>query len=136
MPEIRKVSEYYEKIAQELIEDEPALESIKEYAPMIIYLESDYEKKTHGKTVLGLCEKVPSKNKWSIPADFTITIYTENLNKANFTKYQERIVVLHELLHVGIDKKGMYVKPHDLEDFRTIINEYGAYWDNASEVSE
>ncbi|WP_458457521.1 putative metallopeptidase [Pseudobutyrivibrio sp.] len=129
MPEIREISEKYTSLASELIDTIPGLEHIKEARPMITFLESEYEKKSQGKVILGLTEKVPSKNKWALQSDFTITIYTENLKKYNFDEEQERILMYHELLHVGIDDGRYYVKPHDLEDFREIINQYGAYWD-------
>ena len=35
----------------------------------------------------------------------------------------------HELLHIGQSEKGTFiVKPHDVEDFREIIDEYGLDW--------
>jgi hypothetical protein len=43
------------------------------------------------------------------------------------------ILLYHELLHVGIkeDGEGEYiysVNPHEIEDFKTIINQYGMDW--------
>lgn len=134
MAEERKISAYYREIAIDLINTRPELAHIKNSNATITYLTSEYEKKAQGNLVLGLTEKVPTKNKWAIPSDFTITIYLENIK--HFTKEQEVILMLHELLHIGIDKEGKtYIKPHDLEDFRAIIDEYGAYWDKPLEVA-
>lgn len=78
--------------------------------------------------MLGQCEKVAEKYKWGIPCDFTITIFEPNI--VGFTEEQIKILLFHELLHVGYDPEGerLYVKPHDLEDFKLIINEFGTDW--------
>ena len=85
----------------------------------------------HGKSVFGQCEKVPDKYKWSVPCDFTITIFEPNVER--FTEEQMRILILHELMHVGVLKDGneenYFIRPHDIEDFRTIIEKYGLDWD-------
>ena len=45
-----------------------------------------------------------------------------------------KILILHELMHVGIIKDGneesYFVRPHDIEDFRDIIVQYGLDWDS------
>ena len=129
MAELRKVSNEYREMALEIVNNVPELADIRtSHDTTIVFLSSDYVKKSQGKLVFGLTEVVPSKNKWAIDADFTITIYEENIK--DFTEEQKRILLEHELLHIGIGKDGKkYVKPHDLEDFRSIIDKYGAYWD-------
>lgn len=131
MEENRTISEEYSKIAAELIKKEDLLSDIRQSEATIIYLSSDKEKKSKGKTVFGECEKIPDKYKWAIPCDFTITIYEPNV--MGFTEEQMKILLLHELLHVGIDYKNdgteaYSIKPHDIEDFRTIIDRYGLDW--------
>lgn len=73
--------------------------------------------------MLGQCEY-----KWGIPCDFTITIFEPNI--IGFSEYQLRILLFHELLHVGYDleEDRKYIKPHDLEDFKIIIDEFGTDW--------
>ena len=131
MEENRTISEEYSKIAAELIKKEDLLSDIRQSEATIIYLSSDKEKKSKGKTVFGECEKIPDKYKWAIPCDFTITIYEPNV--MGFSKEQMEILIFHELLHVGIDYKNdgteaYSIKPHDIEDFRTIIDRYGLDW--------
>ena len=131
MEENRTISEEYSKIAADLIKKEDLLSDIRQSEATIIYLSSDKEKKSKGKTVFGECEKIPDKYKWAIPCDFTITIYEPNV--MGFSKEQMEILILHELLHVGIDYKNdgteaYSIKPHDIEDFRTIIDRYGLDW--------
>lgn len=141
MMENRSINEEYSQIAHDLIENEPILNDIKESEVTILYLSSDYEKKSKGKMVCGECEKIPDKYKWSIPADFTITIYEPNV--IGFTDEQMKILILHELLHVGIKfadngDESYFIRPHDIEDFRQIIDKYGLDWDlpEWSEVSD
>lgn len=88
------------------------------------------EKKANGKTVFGECEKIPAKYKWCVPCDFTITVFEPNVER--FTDDQLRILLLHELMHVGIEQDGNEEKyriiPHDVEEFRAIIERYGVNW--------
>lgn len=127
----RKINLYYTDIALALVANEPSLEHIKNSNVTIIYLESDYAKTSKGKLVFGQCEKVADKYKWGIPADFTITVFEPNA--AKFTEDQIRILLHHELLHVGIDKKAdgsesYSIVDHDIEDFKLILDKYGTDW--------
>ena len=130
--EHRQINKNYEKIAQELIENTSELEYIKKSNVRIIYLESDNTKKNGTeRLVLGECEKVASKNQWAISADFTITVYKNNC--IGLSEEQIKILLFHELLHVGIDYgtdggEVYSVKKHDLEDFKVIIDKYGTDW--------
>lgn len=127
----RHINIEYAVIAKNLIEKEPSLQHIKESDVTIIYLSSDYAKTSKGKLVFGQCEKVADKYKWGIPADFTITVFEPNVEK--FTDDQIRILLHHELLHVGIDKKAdgsesYSIVDHDIEDFKLILDKYGTDW--------
>lgn len=126
----RTISVEYARVGQDLIDTEPALVHIKESQATIVYLSSEHEKKSGGKIVYGECEKVPRKWKWAVPCDFTITIFEPNVER--FTDEQLRILIFHELLHVGITKDGneesYSVKTHDVEDFREIIDRFGLDW--------
>lgn len=130
--EHRTLNENYAAIAQELIDKEPELAYIKDSRVRIAYLESDQSKKADkDKLVLGECEKVAAKNKWAINFDFTITLFKNNL--IGLSPAQIKIVLFHELLHVGIepgaDGDEIYsVRKHDLEDFKIIIDRFGTEW--------
>ena len=130
MADTRSINEHYAEVAGELLQEEDALEYIKNSNVSIIYLSSEAERKGKGKIIYGECEKVPEKYKWSIPADFTITIFEPNVEK--FTEEQIRILLFHELLHDGNEEKYS-VKPHDLEDFKLIIDRFGTEWSWADE---
>ena len=128
--EHRTINDEYTKLANELIETAPELEYIRDSNVSLVVLSSDHEKKSKGRITHGECEKVPGKYRWGIPFDFTITVYEPNVER--FSDDQMRILLLHELLHVGVDQDGgeetYYVVPHDLEDFRSIVNRFGADW--------
>ncbi len=127
----RHINNDYAEIADDLIRHEPSLLHLLESRAKIIYLSSDYAKTSKGKLVFGQCEKIQDKYKWGIPADFTITVFEPNVEK--FTEDQIRILLHHELLHVGIDKKAdgsesYSIVDHDIEDFKLILDTYGTDW--------
>lgn len=132
MEEHRELNEEYAKIAKRLIDREPLLEFIRQSEATILYLSSDKEKKSRGRLVAGECECINPKYKWAIPCDFTITVYEPNV--ITFNDEQMEILLFHELLHVKIDinddgTEKYSVNPHDVEEFRTIIDRYGIDWD-------
>lgn len=138
--EHRSINQNYEAIAKELIDQEPELRYIKDSRVKITYLESDQNKKNgEDRYVLGECEKVAAKNRWAITSDFTITLFKNNL--VGLSEEQIRIVLFHELLHIGIepgpDGDEIYsVRKHDLEDFKIIVDRFGTDWTKGKSAKE
>lgn len=134
MPERRQINDEYAKIAKDLIDSEDVLEYIRTSQATIVILSSDMKKMKDGKKVCGLCERIDEKYKWGLPADFTITIYEPNVR--GFTEEQMRILLFHELLHIKIDyqdgEEKYSTNPHDIEDFRYIIDRFGSHWDEVT----
>lgn len=127
----RCISEKYAEIGKRLIDTEPALTDIANSQATIVFLSSDNKKTGKNKVIYGECEKVQEKYKWGIPADFTITVFEPNC--VGMSDEQIEILLFHELLHVGIDFKedgteSYFVAPHDLEDFKLIIDRFGTEW--------
>lgn len=136
MADNRHINEEYAKIGAELIASEDALIDIRNSQATIVYLSSDLEKTDKGRVVFGQCEKVQNKYKWSIPADFTITLFEPNIEGKS--KEATRRIILHELLHVGIEFKNdgfetYSINPHDFEDFKLLVDRWGTDW---SEVTD
>ena len=134
--ETRCLNEDYARIAQEWIDSDPLFTDIANSHATIVYLSSDKAKKGKDKIIHAECEKIADKNKWAIPCDFTITVYEPNC--VGFTEEQMRILLFHELLHVGIEFKedgteSYYVRPHDYEDFKIITDRYGTEWSRVNE---
>lgn len=82
-----------------------------------------------------LSARVQDKYKWGIPADFTITVFEPNCR--GFSEKQLEILLFHELLHIHIEYKDgeekYSINPHDLEDFRYIIDRFGSHWDEVKD---
>lgn len=132
MADNRQINEKYAKIGQELIDTEDVLIDVRNSMATIIYLSSDHAKKDKDKLVFGQCEKVADKYKWGIPCDFTITVFEPNVE--GFSDEQIKILLFHELLHVGIgynleNAESYYIRGHDLDDFKIIIDRFGTDWD-------
>ena len=125
--DVRHISEEYAEIGAALIATMDELSDLRAGDVSIVYLGSEAKKTSKGKTVFGVCEKVADKYKWGIPCDFTITIFEPNVE--GFTEEQLQILIFHELLHIGVTEDGShYIRPHDLEDFKAIIDRYGTGW--------
>lgn len=132
----RTLNEKYSEIARKLINTEDALVDIRNSQATIVYLSSEHKKKSGNKIVFGQCEKVADKYKWGIPADFTITVFEPNVE--GFSEEQLKILLFHELLHVGIEfnadgSETYSIKEHDLEDFKLIIDRFGTDWSKVDE---
>lgn len=129
--ETRTINEHYAEIGAQIIEEEDSLIDIANSHATIIFLSSDHSPKSKETIKQAVCEKVADKNKWAIPADFTITVFEPNI--IGFTEEQLRILLFHELLHVGIEfmednTERYYCRDHDYEDFKIIIDRYGTDW--------
>lgn len=133
-PEIAKRSERYAQLGEDVIDEHPELEFIRQYKVRIGYMVSNKEKRSSGRAVFADCRKVQDYYKAEfVPYDFLITVYQANCEAAAFTEEEYRILMFHELLHVKADMndKGeirFSVAPHDIEDFAVILKQYGLGW--------
>lgn len=119
-----KLSEYYERIGEEVkAERFPELDGC-----MIAWVEADVEKQKNGKRTYATCFKVKDEYKWTCDYDFFIVVYEPNAQF--FSDEQIRILLRHELMHVGYDRvlQDCWTIAHDIEDFRQIIIEEGLDW--------
>lgn len=137
--EIVEKSEAYKNLMNEVIEEHEDLHWIRNADVSICVLQSDREKRAAGgRIVYGECMKVKPVYKPFCPYDFLIVVYEPNIE--GFTDHQLRILMYHELLHVGIDETGEELKyvvnPHDIEDFRTVIDQYGLDWNRLTSPGE
>ena len=122
-------SEKYKEIAEKVISEHDDLAWIPRCVN-IAYVSSIKTKTHHGGNVYGECKKVEEVYKAFIPYDFIIIIY--DLIVHGMTDEQMELLLYHELLHVGINEKDggveYKVNPHDIEDFRVILEQYGLDW--------
>ena len=132
----REINVKYAEIGNDLIQTEESLKSIRDSNVEIIYLASKHKKVSSGQMVFGQCEKIADKYKWGIPCDFTITVFEPCVQQCEFDEGQIRALIHHELLHVGIEREETligaeekyYIVPHDIDDFRLILERYGVNW--------
>lgn len=131
----------YAQIGEKLIGEEEILEHIRENDIRIRYLESNKPAGKSKRVILGECRKFSDRNRQMLEAcnikkedipDFVIVIYKERIH--GFTNEQLRILIMHELMHIGVKEDSetgvvsYHLVKHDLEDFRAIIEQYGTDW--------
>ncbi len=126
------LSEYYKDLADEVIEAHEELHWLLNVR--IDYATSLKTKTSHGMAVYGECIKVKEWMQLYIPYDFVIMIY--EIYAGHLSREVQKRLLHHELLHIGANEKdGEFtykVNPHDVQDFRAIIEEYGLDWINES----
>ncbi len=125
----------YDELLSDLLLNEPAVSYISEADIAVGVVASTVEKKRSGGTAIikADCRKVPAYWKMFTPYDFLVTVYEPNCQ--GMTEEQLRTLFLHELLHIGVNPKDplkTYVRDHDLQDFRLIIDRYGVDWDKVN----
>lgn len=129
MREICEQSEEYARVGMDLIREEASLNWIYETGVTVGFMSSNKKKESKGRKVFGQCERIQDKYKAFIPYDFLITVYEPNV--INFSPEQIKILLHHELLHVGVNMAAeptYKVNPHDIEEFDEIISRYGLDW--------
>lgn len=114
-------------LANKIINKFPEFNFIKEWDIKIGYVIS-YEKKRGEKIIFADCRKVTEVYKAYLPFDFIITFYENNTGFLNDN--QLKILMYHELKHIGIGERGLKINPHDIEDFSDILDKYGLDWND------
>ncbi|MGJ0848173.1 putative metallopeptidase [Tissierella praeacuta] len=114
-------------LANKIIRRYPEFDFIREWDVRIGYVISQ-ERKQGEKITYADCRKVQEVYKAYLPYDFIITFYERNTGFLN--ENQLKILMYHELRHIGIGPKGLKINPHDIEDFSEILDKYGLDWNN------
>ncbi|CAK7069877.1 putative metallopeptidase [Tissierella sp.] len=112
-------------LANKIIRKYPEFAFIKEWNVKIGYVISQ-ERKRGEKIVYADCRKVQEVYKAYLPYDFVITFYENNTGFLNDN--QLKILMYHELKHIGMGPKGLKIESHDIEDFSDILDKYGLDW--------
>lgn len=123
-----KLTNEYDETLADLLTNEEELSYINENAIAVGIVASNTKKMNGGKTVFADCRKVPEMYRLFAPYEFIVTIYEPSVRE--FCDEQLRILIFHELLHIGCKNGKTFVRPHDLEDFKSIIEKYGVNWTN------
>ena len=121
------------KLAEKILSNEsilskfPELNVIREYNIRVGYVVSQ-ENPGGTKIKYADCRKLKWTYKAFLPFDFLITFYGRNTELLN--ENQKKIVMLHELKHIGIGEKGLRLEEHDKEDFANVLEAYGIRWNS------
>lgn len=115
------------QLAAKVIQKYPRFAHLDDPDCRIAYQYSDEAKKSGGRTVFADTERVKDKLKGFIPYDFIVTFYQPNTAMLDSDKMEK--LMFHELCHVGFKGVGSYaIIPHDVEDFRSVIDAWGLDW--------
>lgn len=99
----------------------------------------DKPRKRSGKIILATAEAVSAKYSYLTGLNFIISVYDGAWGV--MVDQEKRALLDHELNHcfIGENKDGepVYtILPHDVEDFRVIIERYGADWADNIHVND
>lgn len=124
-------SEEYQQIGLEVMREVEELRHLTTDDVRIDFVACQKPKTSNGKAVYGECIKVQDLYKPYCPYDFMIVFYDKNIE--GMTREQLKILMEHELLHVGyeVSEGGdprYWVRPHDYADFKQITDKYGTEW--------
>ena len=117
--------EHLEELGRHVIESNDCFRNLRSELCRIAYQKTSAEKKSNGKVVYADTEKVKDKLKGILPYDFIITFYgsTKQMTDEKLEK-----LMYHELHHVGFSDGKYYIVPHDVEDFKEVIDLWGINW--------
>lgn len=123
-----EVSEEMRILGEKIIEKFPELHFINNFKIKIGYVRSYVPKTYKSKIINAECTKVFGTWTAFLPFDFIITFYEPNIYY--MTENQKKILMLHELKHIDVGERGLTIRPHDIEDFKSIIKTYGLEWND------
>ena len=126
--EICEKSNDLRKLGRRVIRDRPDLAWLRECRVRIGYVVSSKAKTKDDRIIFAECHKVKPLYQAFIPYDFVIVFYEPNTMMMDDA--QREILMYHELLHISMEDNGyLKLRPHDIEDFRVILDQYGLDWD-------
>lgn len=121
-----EVSEELKQLGETVIAENKEFKPITDSNCRIAYLYCDKEKTSNGKKVYADTTKVNDKTKTLANADFIVTFYKKTCSALSEEKM--KILMRHELKHIGIKGGKFSIVPHDVEDFSDIIEQHGMNW--------
>lgn len=122
----QEVDDSLRQLGEALIKVMPELNIIRDFDVKIGYVLSYEQKRAKGRAINAECRKVNGSYNAYLPFDFIVTFFEPNIY--HMTENQKKVLMLHELMHIGIGEKGLRIEPHDIEDFSTILKKFGLEW--------
>jgi len=130
--EVFERSDKWAELAQTVIDKHPDIQWLRTMNIRIDYVTSSKAKTASGdRSIHAQCKRIDEFHQIYCPYDFVIIFYLPNIGHMNDD--QKKILLYHELLHIDYhetkDGEITYCcRPHDIEDFKKIIAEYGMDW--------
>lgn len=117
-----------EDLAQKCMETFSDLAHLDNPDCRIAYQFSNQEKESRNRIVYADVEKVKDKIKAFMRYDFLVTFYEPNCEGLD-EEHMLRLMY-HELKHIGFEAATdkFWIIPHDVEDFRDVIDRWGLDW--------
>jgi predicted metallopeptidase len=121
-----EVADDLRELAEKIIEKMPELSIIPEFEIKVGYVRSFEKKQDKSKLVYGDCRRINKVYGAYLPYDFIITFYEPHV--ILLSENQRKILMLHELKHIGIGERGLRIEYHDVQDFGDILQRFGIDW--------
>jgi hypothetical protein len=121
-----EIADDIRNLGEKVIKAMPELSIIPEFNIKVGYVRSYETKQAKGKQINADCRKVNGTYTAYLPFDFIITFYEPNMGYMN--ENQKKILMLHELKHIGLGERGLRIENHDVEDFKDILYRFGIDW--------
>lgn len=121
-----EVSDKLQELGNKVIDKIAELAYIRDFDIKIGYVLSYERKVNKGKVVFADTRKVNGPYQAYLPFDILITFYEPNIGI--LSENQQKIVMWHELRHIDIGPKGVTIRPHEVDDWKSILREYGIDW--------
>jgi len=122
-----EVADDLRELGERIIKAKPEeLHVIHDCDVKIGYVRSYERKQSKGMTVNADCRKLNGPVTAYLPFDFIVTFYEPNMDY--MTDNQRKILMLHELRHIGLGPQGLRIEPHSIEDFKDILHRFGIEW--------
>jgi len=120
-------AEDLEKIGEALIEKQGGFGYLKELK--IVYLWKEKGGESHGKAVLGRCQRPKGLLAKFCDADFIVWLAADHHRTFRSTRFQVEATTFHELCHTDYDeeKDKARLVGHDYEGFCREVELYGAW---------
>lgn len=98
-------------------------------------MRSEAPKRGNGMVVYGKAKKISDEMKTLLPFEFVIWLADDVF--ANFSALQRTALIDHELTHCvwNMKKRAATMRPHDFEEFNSIIAKYGLWWPASDETA-
>lgn len=122
-----EVADDLRELGEKVIMAMPELHIIPDFNIRVGYVRSHEAKQGKGnKAIMADCRKVNGTYTAYLPFDFIVTFYEPNTY--HMSENQKKILMLHELKHIGVGEKGFKIEHHDVEDFVDILYRFGIEW--------